>query len=86
MTAERRDVIPCERDPDFECVRLGSQAAEDTVATPPGDSADVAGEQLCPEGYVPRHRRHSYRLEGKVARGERPATRRPRGTPDTSAS
>jgi hypothetical protein len=71
----RPDVIPCERDPDFECVRLGSQAAGGAVATPPGESAASGGEPLCPEGYVPRHRRRSYRLEGKVVRRDEPPTR-----------
>jgi hypothetical protein len=69
------DVIPCEADPDYECVRLGSQSPASTVATPPDETPDTPGGlRLCPEGYVPRRRRRPYRLEGKVVRRDQPPT------------
>jgi hypothetical protein len=61
----RPDVIPSERDPDFECVRIGSQDPSGHAVEPPPGGAEDAGSRLCPEGYVPRRKRRAYRLVGK---------------------
>jgi len=67
------DVIPCEADPDYECVRRGSQSPEGTIAAPPDESQNAPGAtRLCPDGYVPRRRRRPYKLEGKVVRRDQP--------------
>ena len=60
------DVIPCEADPDYECVRIGAQESRATIATPPPSGATApGGPHLCPEGYAPRRRRAPYDLKGK---------------------
>jgi hypothetical protein len=65
------DIIPCELDPDFECIRVGSQAADALASPPPGGSKEEASRRLCPDGYVPRRRRErGYRLEGKLVPSE----------------
>jgi hypothetical protein len=71
------DVLPCEADPDYECVRIGSQAnVADGPASPPPGGRDP-GPPLCPDGYVPRRRRdRNYTAEGKVIRPAAPPHRR----------
>jgi hypothetical protein len=70
---ERPDVIPSAVDPDYECVRLGSQVPSGEVAAPPGPAPE-RGTRLCPDGYVPRRRRRTdYDLRGKsVVTGDPP--------------
>lgn len=81
LPAGAPDVIPCELDPMYECVRLDSQAASGRVATPPPSDEGQHGRRLCPEGYVPRRRRRRYQLAGKriVDPGGQPPTRNPAG-------
>jgi hypothetical protein len=68
------DVIPSTVDPDYECVRLGSQEPSGEVATPPTPSPVDEAPRLCPDGYVPRRRRRTdYDLDGKsVVTGDPP--------------
>jgi hypothetical protein len=75
------DVIPCEIDPAYECVRIGSQTASGQLATPPPSGEPDRERRLCPEGYVPRRRRRQYQLAGKriVNAGGEPAKRNPGG-------
>lgn len=76
---DARDVIPCEADPDYECVRIGSQTADDSVATPPPAVAEApGGRRLCPDGYVPRRRRRPYDVQGKRVVRNEPPERNPR--------
>ncbi len=80
--AEQPDVLPCEKDPRFECVRIGSTDPHGAAASPPpgGDSESEAG--LCPDGYVPRRRRPPYAAEGKRVIRDGPPERNPRPRPD----
>jgi hypothetical protein len=72
------DVIPSPIDSDYECVRRDSQDPMGKVAEPPTPQLrEAASPELCPEGYVPRHRRREYRLEGKVVQTGRPPERNP---------
>lgn len=68
MMCDPPDVIPCESNPDFECVRTASQTPTGGIATPPDPGTQADTDALCPEGYVPRRRRKPYRSEGKVIR------------------
>lgn len=79
MPDEPPDVIPCEVDPTYECVRLGSQVPPGTAIAAPPDpgSAPHQPSRLCPEGYVPRRRRRPYRLEGKLVRPDDAPTQSP---------
>ena len=71
------DVLPCDADPDYECVRIGSQGLPRPASPPPGGRADP-GPALCPEGYVPRRRRNrTYTSDGKVIHRTWPPERRP---------
>lgn len=63
---DRPEVIPCDANPDYECVRIDTQTADGTVATPPPGSDPARAEQpLCPDGYVPRRRRRTQDVPGK---------------------
>jgi|GEM_PF-3904151 len=64
------DVIPCDADPMYDCVRVGSPAhTTQPLASPPPDHEEGDGVEiapLCPPGYVPRRRRRPrYELRGK---------------------
>jgi hypothetical protein len=82
MSVDKPDVIPSPVDPDYDCVRVGSGTAR-----PPGPTNDAAPDPdpattpLCPDGYVPRRRRPTYRLEGKQIRTGEPPTRNPNPKP-----
>jgi hypothetical protein len=78
MPDDLPDVIPCEVDPAYECVRLGSQVPDGAVAAPPEPGTAVPQHpRLCPDGYVPRRRRRPpYRLEGKLVRPDGSPTHR----------
>ena len=80
MPVEKPDVIPSPVDPDYDCVRVDFGAAR-----PPGPMNDAAPDpattRLCPDGYVPRRRRATYRLEGKQIRTGEPPTRNPNPKP-----
>jgi hypothetical protein len=83
---ERPDVIPCEADPDYECVRIDSQTAGG-VAHPPSDEPSVqpVRQPKCPDGYVPRRRRvREYRLEGKRIQPTATAERNPLAPPKSN--
>ena len=41
------DVIACEADPDYECVRIGAQESRATIATPPPSGATAPGGPTC---------------------------------------
>jgi hypothetical protein len=75
---EPPDILPCEFDPDVECVRVGSRAEDATAAPPSGGSKAEGGQPLCPEGYVPRRRGdRGYSLEGKRVHKTSPPVRNP---------
>lgn len=70
-------VIPSPVDPDYECVPTGGTAGESPVVPPPGGLEEPAGPRLCPEGYVPRRRRRTYPLQGKLIRPSPSPVRNP---------
>ncbi len=75
---DERDVIPCEADPDYECVRIGSQTTDGGMATPPPGVAETPdARRLCPDGYVPRRRRRPYDVQGKRVVRNAPPERNP---------
>lgn len=54
-------------DPDFECIPIDSQTSNGPLASPPpGGKEEHSNRRLCPEGYIPRRKRKSYKLQGKV--------------------
>jgi hypothetical protein len=62
------DIIPSPIDPDCECVRIGSRAADGSVVSPPPDGETTpAGLPLCPDGYLPRRKSSgAYTVQGKM--------------------
>ena len=69
-------VIPSLVDPDVECVEV-EVAGGGPTAQPPGPSTEPSGVPPCPDGFVPRRRRRTYELDGKVIRTGQPAVRNP---------
>ncbi len=78
MPVDGPDVIPSPVDSAYECVRQDLQDPTGKVAEPPtGRQTEAALPELCPEGYVPRRRRHHYRLDGKRVQTGQPPERNP---------
>ena len=78
VSVNNADVIASPSNSDYECVRRDSQDPTGKVSEPPtSQQREVASPELCPEGYVPRHRRRDYRLEGKVVQMGGPPERNP---------
>ncbi len=73
MPVDEDGVIPSPVDPDYECVPVSRSVPR----PPPGGQDEPPGPRLCPEGYVPRRRRRTYDLDGKVIRSSGPAERNP---------
>lgn len=79
---EAPEVIPSAVDPDYDCVRAGSQDPSGALPSPPSESQPAEGaERLCPDGYVPRRRSRDYELDGKRVITGRP----PEQNPDSPA-
>ena len=60
-------VIPSPVDTRYECVPVPADTS-DQPTPPPGGQPEPDAARLCPEGYVPRLKRKTYRLEGKSIR------------------
>jgi hypothetical protein len=75
------DVFPSPVDPSYDCVPIGSQTPDGSVARPPPggpeDTGEKEGRPLCPDGFVPRLRRPDYRLWGKRVITGKPPEHRP---------
>ena len=76
LSVGKEEVIVSPVDDDYECIPLASSPGT-PPSPPPGGDDEPPGPRLCPEGYVPRLRRRSYDLDGKVIRSHRPAERNP---------
>lgn len=84
MSVGKDGVIRSPVDDDYECVPVTGSPGNTRPSPPPGGDDESPGPRLCPEGYVPRLRRRSYDLDGKVIRSHRPAERNP--APDVGRS